>query len=152
MANDLWPEVIAALGPRRGGHPFAACLGCPAPPTWTFVRYGEAPICRSCALRLAAGRDLPFVHQALERVRRALEAREGRGNGRPPTAAGEAHPLTPAAAVSNPEIATAPGPKGTAERRRMRAATDGPSAGQGRLISQPQPRLPWGPEVPTPRR
>ena len=52
-----WPESLPGLGDFRGGQPLASCSRClsSAHPTLrvTFVRYGEAPMCKVHALALA---------------------------------------------------------------------------------------------------
>jgi hypothetical protein len=108
-----WPVEISGVGRHHVGSPFARCAACPPgvhiAAAGTFSRYGQVPLCRTCASALAAGADIPFVQEALARVR-AFESEEIRGNrgnaGGSGAAAERPHKPTSAADPLGPEGAT----------------------------------------------
>jgi hypothetical protein len=84
-----WPAAIPGLGPMCGGQPYGRCVACPDVPgaEWSFVRYGDRPLCKTHARTLAAGADLEFVADALRRATATASEPEGtRGGQRMPAA------------------------------------------------------------------
>jgi hypothetical protein len=111
-----WPASVPGFGDMAGGLPLAQCFACPP---------DEHPAKASTFVRYG-GRPLCKAC--------ALKfARSG----------GEDELPFVAEALRR---ATCSEPEGTRGDQHVSAATDGPRGGQGRLIPQPQPRVPSGPE------